>query len=144
MSDSLKEMMLMHMTLQPSSAMNLACYGNFSAQRAQEVAVVRGGGQWLTLLRPNEHTGKMDNIADANVFGVIRCMAAVRLARQGNTQTRRRALPRLVEAKACVAHGGSLLCACVCLQRILATTWCLAPTLVACQSCSGAWLRVGS
>jgi hypothetical protein len=77
-----KEMVLLHLTLQSSSAVTLAVAGNFSAPRAQEVAVVRGGGQWLAMLRPNEHSGKMDTVWEGNVFGVIRCMAPFRLVGQ--------------------------------------------------------------
>lgn len=87
----------MHWTLQPSPAITLAAYGNFTAPKAQEVAVVRGGGQWLALMRPNEHSGKMETIAEANVFGVIRCIAAFRLVGQLHAE----ALPR-------ATHGAKL------------------------------------
>lgn len=82
MSSAPKETSLLHLTLHASSGVSLAAYGNFTATRAQEVACVRGGGQWLALLRPNEHTGKMDTVAEENVFGIIRCMAAFRLVGQ--------------------------------------------------------------
>lgn len=79
MSASAADLSLLHLTLQSSCGVIGAVYGNFTAARAQEVAVARGGGQFLALLRPNEHSGKMDTIAEENCFGVIRCMAAFRL-----------------------------------------------------------------
>lgn len=81
-SASKAEVVLYQQTLQASAGVTLACYGNFTAARAQEVAVVRGGGQWLALLRPNEHSGKMDTLTEENVFGVIRAIAAFRLVGQ--------------------------------------------------------------
>jgi len=74
------DLLLSHQTLQWSSAVAFggAVFGNFSAPRAQEVAAIRGGGQILALLRPNEG-GKMETVAEEHAFGVIRCLAAFRL-----------------------------------------------------------------
>jgi splicing factor 3B subunit 3 len=51
-------------------------YGNFSAPKAQELVVARGGV--LELLRPNEH-GKLVSMCAVDTFGAIRALAPFRL-----------------------------------------------------------------
>ena len=48
-------MFLYNLTLEKASAINCAVYGNFSAPKAQEIAVARG--KILELLRPDDDTG---------------------------------------------------------------------------------------
>jgi len=79
MSGNSDDLYLYHLSLQSGSSMPLAVYGNFSAPRQQEIAAVRGAGQVLQLLRPDDATGKVQVIASTTVFGVIRCMASFRL-----------------------------------------------------------------
>ena len=61
----------------PSTNKKSAIYGNFSAPKAQELVVARGG-RVLELLRPNE-SGKLVTVASTDVFGAIRALAAFRL-----------------------------------------------------------------
>lgn len=63
--------------LHPSSAVNLAIYGNFSGPKQQEIATVRGNH--LELLRPDEN-GKLQTICSSPAFAIIRSIVAFRLA----------------------------------------------------------------
>lgn len=76
------DLFLHHLTLQPSSLFTLVVGGNFSAPRVQEIVGVSGGGQWLSLLRPNEHTGRVETVHRTNVFGVVRSIQPFRLVGQ--------------------------------------------------------------
>ena len=67
---------LYSLTLQRASAITQACYGNFSAPKAQEIIVSRG--KILELLRPDE-TGKVQCVLSQEIFGVIRELKAFRL-----------------------------------------------------------------
>jgi splicing factor 3B subunit 3 len=64
------------LSLQRSTAITHAVYGNFSAPKAQEVLVARG--KVLELLRPDE-AGKVQCILSTEVFGLIRGIAPFRL-----------------------------------------------------------------
>eukprot|EP01035_Chromulina_nebulosa_P023216 gene23216-30092_t len=64
-------------TLQQSSAVSQAIYGNFSAPKQQEIVVAKGGV--LELLRPDD-TGKVISICSTPVFGVIRSLLPFRLS----------------------------------------------------------------
>ncbi|KAJ0408897.1 hypothetical protein ATCC90586_005934 [Pythium insidiosum] len=74
-------MHLLHLTLQPPSAINLAVYGNFSAPQAHEFVVARGNV--LQLLRPSDD-GRMETVISTEVFGIIRSLHTFRLP--GSTQ----------------------------------------------------------
>ena len=67
---------LYHLTLQRSSAITHAVYGNFSAAKAQEIIVSRY--KTLELLRPDD-SGKVQSILSQEVFGVIRAVLPFRL-----------------------------------------------------------------
>ncbi|KAL6056108.1 Splicing factor 3B subunit 3 [Balamuthia mandrillaris] len=64
------------LTLQKSTAITHAIFGNFSEARAQEIVVARGS--ILELLRPND-SGKMQTVLSMEVFGVIRSLLPSRL-----------------------------------------------------------------
>ena len=70
-------MHLYSLTLQKSSAITAAVYGNFSAPRQQELILARGG-RVLELARPDEN-GKVQTIHATDVFGMIRSIATCRL-----------------------------------------------------------------
>ena len=70
-------MHLYSVTLQKSSGITDALYGNFSAPRQQEVLLVRGG-RVLELARADEN-GKVQTIHSTDVFGMIRSIATCRL-----------------------------------------------------------------
>jgi len=70
-------MFLYNLTLQRTTGVQSSVFGNFSAPKAQEVVVSRGAA--LELLRPDD-TGKLVCVLRSDVFGVIRSLAAFRLA----------------------------------------------------------------
>lgn len=70
-------MYLYSLTLQQSTAIQKAIYGNFSAPKAQEIVVSKG--KYLELLRPDEVTGKLQIIHSQGVFGIIRNICSFRL-----------------------------------------------------------------
>ncbi|CAD7967800.1 unnamed protein product [Amoebophrya sp. A120] len=67
---------LYSLTLQRSTAITNAIYGNFSAAKSQEVVVSRG--KILELLRPDDQ-GKIQSIYATEIFGIIRTLAPFRL-----------------------------------------------------------------
>jgi len=69
-------MHLYALTLQRSSAITAAVFGNFSGPRQQELAVARG--KVIELMRPNDN-GKVLTVVAAEVFGTIRSIATFRL-----------------------------------------------------------------
>jgi len=69
-------MFLYNLTLQRGGGIQQAVHGNFSAPKAQEIAVSRN--KTLELLRPDE-AGKVQTICSVEVFGIIRSLAAFRL-----------------------------------------------------------------
>lgn len=64
------------LTLQKSTAICQAIYGNFSAAKAQEIIVSRGKS--IELLRPDD-TGKVQSVLSQEVFGLVRCLLPFRL-----------------------------------------------------------------
>ena len=70
-------MHLLSLTLQKSSSITSAVYGNFSAPRQQELILARGG-RVLELARPDEN-GKVQTVHTSDVFGMIRSLATCRL-----------------------------------------------------------------
>lgn len=68
-------MQLYSLTLQKSSGITSALYGNFSGPRQQEIVVARC--KVLELMRPDEN-GKMQTVFATDVFGVIRSIATIR------------------------------------------------------------------
>jgi len=69
-------MHLYSLTLQKSSGITAAVYGNFSAPKQQELVVARG--KVLELIRPDDH-GKVQTVHATEVFGIIRSLATCRL-----------------------------------------------------------------
>lgn len=67
---------LYQLTLQRSSAITHAIYGNFSAPKAQEIVCSRY--KTLELLRPDD-SGKVQSILSVEIFGVIRALHPFRL-----------------------------------------------------------------
>jgi len=70
-------MHLYNLTLQKASCISLSAYGNYSAQKAQEIIVARGG-KVLELLRPDDE-GKCVSVLSWEVFGVVRDIKSFRL-----------------------------------------------------------------
>jgi splicing factor 3B subunit 3 len=64
-------------SLQPSS-ITQAILGAFSGKKQQEIVVAQGSR--LSLLRPDATQGKVHEVLTHDMFGIIRCMAAFRLA----------------------------------------------------------------
>jgi splicing factor 3B subunit 3 len=71
------DMHLYATTLQKSSAITAAVYGNFSGPRQQELVLVKGS-KVLELVRPDDN-GKVQTLHAAEMFGVIRSIATCRL-----------------------------------------------------------------
>ncbi|CAE7661655.1 Sf3b3, partial [Symbiodinium microadriaticum] len=75
-SDACIRPKLYQLTLQRSSAITHAIYGNFSAPKAQEIVCSRY--KTLELLRPDD-SGKVQSILSVEIFGVIRALHPFRL-----------------------------------------------------------------
>ena len=69
-------MFLYGLTLQRSSGITAAAYGNFSAAKQQELVVARG--KVLELLRPDDN-GKVQTIHATEMFGIVRAITTCRL-----------------------------------------------------------------
>ncbi|KAJ1341726.1 hypothetical protein BSLG_003686 [Batrachochytrium salamandrivorans] len=82
-------MHLYNLTLQPSEAITASVIGNFAGLKPQEVVVARNSV--LELLRPDPATGKVYSLLSHQVFGLIRSLAAFRLA--GASKGARRVVP---------------------------------------------------
>ncbi|CAD7967230.1 unnamed protein product [Amoebophrya sp. A25] len=67
---------LYSLTLQKSTAITHAIYGNFSAAKSQEIIVSRG--KILELLRPDEQ-GKCVSVYSQEIFGIVRSLMPFRL-----------------------------------------------------------------
>jgi splicing factor 3B subunit 3 len=67
---------LYQLTLQRSSSVTHAVYGNFSAAKAQEIIVSRY--KTIELLRPDD-SGKVQSVLSQEIFGVIRAVQPFRL-----------------------------------------------------------------
>jgi splicing factor 3B subunit 3 len=71
-------MFLYSLTIQPPTHTTQAVLGQFSGTKEQHV--MTASGSRLTLLRPDPSQGKVVTILSHDIFGVIRSMAAFRLA----------------------------------------------------------------
>ena len=69
-------MHLYALTLQKSSGITSALYGNFSGPKQQELIVARG--KILELMRPDDN-GKVQTVFATEVFGIIRSITTFRL-----------------------------------------------------------------
>ncbi|KAK6332006.1 pre-mRNA-splicing factor rse1 [Orbilia javanica] len=72
---------LYSLTIQQPTVITQAILGQFSGQKLQEIVVASGSR--LSLLRPDPNVGKVNTILTHDVFGIIRCLAAFRLAGSG-------------------------------------------------------------
>jgi splicing factor 3B subunit 3 len=71
-------MFLYSLTIQPPSNVTQAILGQFSGTKEQHIATASGSR--LTLLRPDPAQGKVITLLSHDVFGIIRSIAAFRLA----------------------------------------------------------------
>lgn len=71
-------MFLYSLTIQPPSHVVQAVLGQFAGTKEQ--LIITGAGSQLTLLRPDPSLGKVTTVLSHNLFGIIRSLAAFRLA----------------------------------------------------------------
>lgn len=71
-------MFMYSLTLQPPTAASLAILGQFAGTKEQQI--ITASGSRLTLHRPDPTLGKVLPVFSHDVFGIIRTMAAFRLA----------------------------------------------------------------
>ncbi|KAG8427111.1 pre-mRNA-splicing factor rse1 [Metarhizium acridum] len=71
-------MFLYSLTVQPPNNVVQAVLGQFAGTKEQ--LIITGAGSQLTLLRPDPSLGKVTTVLSHNVFGIIRSLAAFRLA----------------------------------------------------------------
>lgn len=71
-------MFLYSLTIQPPSTMTQAILGQFSGTKEQQI--ITACGSRLSLLRPDPTQGKVITLLSHDVFGIIRSIAAFRLA----------------------------------------------------------------
>ncbi|KAI9848811.1 MAG: pre-mRNA-splicing factor rse1 [Thelocarpon superellum] len=71
-------MFMYSLTIQPPSAVTQAILGQFAGTKEQQI--VTASGSRLTLHRPDPVQGKVSTILSHDVFGIIRSLAAFRLA----------------------------------------------------------------
>lgn len=71
-------MHLLNYSLLPSSSITLACVGQFSGTKQQEICVSRGATR-IELLRTDPQTGKLESLKEHEVFGTVRSLAPFKL-----------------------------------------------------------------
>lgn len=71
-------MFMYSLTIQPPSTVSHAIVGQFSGTKEQQI--ITACGTRLTLLKPDPAQGKVITILSHDVFGIIRSIAAFRLA----------------------------------------------------------------
>jgi len=71
-------MFMYNFTLRPSSAITQAILGQFAGTKEQQILTAQGSR--LVLYRPDAGTGKILPIGSHDVFGIVRTLAAFRLA----------------------------------------------------------------
>lgn len=71
-------MFMYSLTIQPPTAINQAILGQFAGTKEQQI--VTASGSKLTIHRPDPTQGKVTPIFSQDVFGIIRSLAAFRLA----------------------------------------------------------------
>ncbi|KAM0334203.1 hypothetical protein ACHAQA_001224 [Verticillium albo-atrum] len=71
-------MFLYSLTVQPPTNVTLAVLGQFAGTREQHI--ITASGSRLTLVRPDASQGKVVTVLSHDVFGIIRSMAAFRIA----------------------------------------------------------------
>ena len=71
-------MFMYSLTIQPPTAITQAILGQFAGTKEQQI--VTASGSRLTIHRPDPSQGKVNALFSQDVFGVIRTIAAFRLA----------------------------------------------------------------
>jgi hypothetical protein len=71
-------MFLYSLTIQPPTNVVQAVLGQFAGTKEQ--LIITGAGSQLTLLRPDPSQGKVITVLSHDIFGIIRSLAAFRLA----------------------------------------------------------------
>jgi splicing factor 3B subunit 3 len=71
-------MFMYSVTIQPPTAVTNAILGQFAGTKEQQI--VTACGSRLTLYRPDATQGKISPVLSHDVFGIIRSLAAFRLA----------------------------------------------------------------
>lgn len=71
-------MFMYSLTIQPPSSITQAILGQFAGTKEQQI--VTASGSRLTIHRPDPTQGKITIILSQDVFGIIRTLAAFRLA----------------------------------------------------------------
>jgi splicing factor 3B subunit 3 len=71
-------MFMYSLTIQPPTAITQAILGQFAGTKEQQI--VTASGSKLTIHRPDPTQGKITPIFSQDVFGIIRSLAAFRLA----------------------------------------------------------------
>ena len=71
-------MFMYSLTIQPPTSITQAILGQFAGTREQQI--VTASGSKLTINRPDPTQGKITPIFSQDVFGIIRSLAAFRLA----------------------------------------------------------------
>lgn len=71
-------MFLYSLTIQPPTNVTLAIVGQFSGTKEQQIVVASGSR--LVIYRPDAISGSVTEILSQDVFGIIRSIAAFRLA----------------------------------------------------------------
>ena len=71
-------MFMYALTIQPPSAITQAILGQFAGTKEQQI--ITASGSLLTMHRPDPQQGKVTTVLSHDVFGIIRSLAAFRLA----------------------------------------------------------------
>lgn len=71
-------MFMYSLTIQPPTAITQAILGQFAGTKEQQI--VTASGSKLTIHRPDPTQGKITTLYSQDVFGIIRTLAAFRLA----------------------------------------------------------------
>ena len=79
-------MFMYSLTIQPPSAVTQAILGQFAGTKEQQI--VTASGSRLTLHRPDPVQGKISTVISHDVFGIIRSLAAFRLAGSSKGKSR--------------------------------------------------------
>lgn len=97
-------MFLYSLTIQPPTTITQAILGQFSGTKEQQI--ITASGSRLTLLRPEPSQGKVITLLSHDVFGIIRSIAAFRLA--GSNKGKSYIRPLLVRLHLVIFEAGSI------------------------------------
>ena len=86
-------MFMYSLTIQPPSSITQAILGQFAGTKEQQI--VTASGSRLTIHRPDPQQGKISTILSQDVFGIIRSLAAFRLAGSNKGMPPLRELPNM-------------------------------------------------